>query len=923
MLSREERIFSELLLARGLVARDFIEGYARKNADDDSEPSLAEFLIDSGGLPKAQADEVLEEARAIDATLAPHLAGGTRLGEFRLIRELGRGGMGIVYEAEQESLGRRVALKVLPAGAALDERLAIRFLREARAAGRLQHPGIVPVFASGRAEGVLFFAMELIEGRSLAEIVKDGPMAPDRAARVTAEIARALDHAHDAELVHRDVKPENILVAEDGRARLTDFGLVHESVASSFTLPHHVLGTPAYMAPEQALGNAVDRRCDIYALGAVLYTLLCSKPPYGGALPSIVLSRVLTGSPPSLLSLNEGVPRSVVAICDRAMARKPEDRYATAAELAEDLEAFLRGEALARVVSPKRSRRVGIRWTLGLVSIAATGALIAAISMRGGTVAPAAVALRPDPTFVLVNSTVGAKSLPSLSPDGQRLAYTSSSDDPRVEGYVEDLATHEVFNLPALAYNPVFSPDGRSLAFGTTGGVSLMELDRRTVRHLGGPSPRGFGLAWSPDGKEIISTGPGGSGAESAIGRIWSVDVGSGHVRVVRSLDARTPSYSPHGLRIAFASRAGGPMDVWTVPPVGGDAIRLTSDPAVDWNPFWSPDGRRIYFGSDRGGAPRLWSVGVDEASGRPIGSPEPALNVSFPGMFFATLSADGTRMALVSDENQGTIFRLPFNPATGTLTSSPVRLPRDLGAMMAAQPSPDGKFLVYTALSPDEDVAIVAADGASGRRFVTNDDFDDRAPRWSPSGERIAFHSNRSGGMEIFTVRPDGSDLRQLTKTPNGKAAFPVWSPDGTRLAYSVEGVGPFVIAASGDSPPEALQAPAGGSAFQPWSFSPDGTTLAGSADGVVLYSIRDRTYRRLTDFGEKPVWLGDGRHLIFASGRSVFMVSSDGGKPREVYSAAPNGLLPSLSVSADGRSIYAGLTASPEEIWIADLPK
>ena len=249
MLSREERILSELLLSRGLVTRDRLEACARRREASTGTASLADFLVDGGDLDAQDAVKAAEEARALEASLAPDLPGESRLGEFRLVREIGRGGMGIVYEAEQEPLGRRVALKVLPAGAALDERLSIRFLKEARAAARLDHPGIVHVFTSGRAQGVLYFAMELIEGRSLAELVAGGPMKPDAAARIAAEVARALDHAHRSGLVHRDVKPENILLGPDGRARITDFGLVHEASAASFTLSHHVLGTPAFIAP--------------------------------------------------------------------------------------------------------------------------------------------------------------------------------------------------------------------------------------------------------------------------------------------------------------------------------------------------------------------------------------------------------------------------------------------------------------------------------------------------------------------------------------------------------------------------------------------------------------------------------------------------------------------------------------------------
>jgi Tol biopolymer transport system component len=279
--------------------------------------------------------------------------------------------------------------------------------------------------------------------------------------------------------------------------------------------------------------------------------------------------------------------------------------------------------------------------------------------------------------------------------------------------------------------------------------------------------------------------------------------------------------------------------------------------------------------------------------------------------------------MAIVSDDERGRLVRLEFDPVAGALVSPPAAYPLRPGAATSPQPSPDGSSIAYTAHSPEEDLAIVATGGSQEPRLLTNDEFVDRVPKWSPDGRHIAFQSNRSGRMEVWTVRPDGSDFRQLTKTTNGNAVSPVWSPDGSQLAYSVEGAGAYVIAADGESPSEALPAAAEGGAFQPSSWSPDGTTLAGSAAGVVLYSIRDRTYRRITDFGGQPVWLGDGHQLVFASERSIFIVSSDGGTPREIYSAAPCELLPVLGVSADGRSIYASLTTSAEELWIADLPQ
>ena len=313
MLSREERILSELIVSRGLVARESIEECAGNRDLSDPDVSLVDALVERGYLDRDHGDEVAAEACSLDRALAPEIPAAGRLGEFRLIREIGRGGMGIVYEAEQQSLERRVALKILPAGGALDERLVIRFLREARTAARLRHPGIVQIITSGSAEGLLYFAMELVEGHPLDDVIASGPLSPERAATIAAEVADALAHAHEAGLVHRDVKPGNLLIDETGRVKITDFGLVQESTGPRATLSQHVLGTPSYMSPEQASGERVDPRSDIYGLGAVLYAMLAGRPPYEGQVPAVVLGRLVSGPPPSLESARRDIPSDLVS----------------------------------------------------------------------------------------------------------------------------------------------------------------------------------------------------------------------------------------------------------------------------------------------------------------------------------------------------------------------------------------------------------------------------------------------------------------------------------------------------------------------------------------------------------------------------------------------------------------------------------
>jgi|GEM_PF-3106526 len=271
-----------------------------------------------------------------------------RLGEFRLERELGRGGMGVVYLAEQERLGRRVALKVLALAAAPTAVAAERFLREASLVARLEHENIVRVYAMGQEQGCLFYAMELVEGESLRDRIARGTLPPRDAAEICRAIARALECAHGAGVIHRDVKPANILLDPAGVPHLADFGLAQGEDSKSLTISGDLLGTPAYMSPEQASAHdEVDARADVYALGAVLYEALAGTPPCGLHKDVFAqLQAVRLIDPVSPARLNARIPRDLDVIVMRCLEKDRTRRYAAAAALAEDLERFLRGEAI-------------------------------------------------------------------------------------------------------------------------------------------------------------------------------------------------------------------------------------------------------------------------------------------------------------------------------------------------------------------------------------------------------------------------------------------------------------------------------------------------------------------------------------------------------------------------------------------------
>jgi Tol biopolymer transport system component len=519
--------------------------------------------------------------------------------------------------------------------------------------------------------------------------------------------------------------------------------------------------------------------------------------------------------------------------------------------------------------------------------------------------------------FDQITMEAGVEYFPSLSPDGRFVIYAGRTKD-NWDIYLRRVGGNNAINLTedcsADDTQPAFSPCGNQIAFRSEregGGLFLMGSTGESVRRL---TESGYNPAWSPDGKEIVfategvDANPGSRYTESQLcaantitGEKWLV---------ITEVDAVQPHWSPNGHRIAFwgCGKRFKERDIWTIPASGGEAVPVTNDTAVDWNPVWSPNGNYLYFSSDRGGTFDLWRVQIDEESGAVLGRLEPVTAGAGVTAQHVCFSKDGRRLAYSARAESYGLHKIPFDPHKETVTGQPVTLLEGSLSLLFPDPSPDGEWVVFATEGKWEDIAIVRADG-TGFRKLTDDPHRNRIPRWSPDGSRIAFYSDRGGSLDIWTIHPDGSGLQPLAESP-----FP--------MAHPI----PWSDQISQDLPPFDGESERFGLLKADWS--PDEKYLAGGREliadgvftGIVVYCLESQRYRLLTDFGSHPQWLNDSRRLLFRQRPSqISVIDSRTLEQREVFSVVSGGL--HFGLSNDNRTIYFSHWKEEADLWMLTL--
>ncbi|MBZ5589866.1 MAG: serine/threonine-protein kinase [Acidobacteriia bacterium] len=881
------------------------------------------------------------------------LSAGARLGPYEIVAPLGKGGMGEVWRARDTRLGREVALKFLPADFAADPERHARFEREAKLLASLNHPHIAMLFGLEHLDGQHALAMELVEGEGLDERIARGPIPVDEVIPIALQIAEALEAAHEKGIVHRDLKPANVKVRPDGTVKVLDFGLAKAweeggedsdpahspTVTGVYTRAGVILGTAAYMSPEQARGKPVDKRADVWAFGCVLYEMLTGRKAFAGDNLTDLSAAIITREPDWRL-LPATVPPPARTVLRRCLEKDARDRLRDIGDARLELaEVGRTGDARAALpeAAPASSggSRGAVRWLAFALSALVAGSGVG-WWLRGST--PRNRQRSPAVTFQRLTEEPGVESHPSLSPDGKSVAFVASSagnEDIFLLRVGGRNPTNLTADSPAADYAPAFSPDGESIAFRSEragGGIFVMGATGESVRRV---TDFGFDPAWSSDGKQlVVDTEPvRDPTTRAAPSQLWVVPAAGGERRLVAKGDAVGPRWSPHGQRIAFWGLRwpGSQRDLFSVAADGSQAdhpVAVTDDPALDWSPEWSPDGRQLYFVSNRGGTMNLWRVPIDEASGRALGDPE-SLTVPSGWIGGLSFSRDGRKLAMADQAEGSDVWRTGFDPGRGERVGHPERVFHGQG-ILSVDCTPDGESVVFSRRGvPWEGLVTVRADG-SGFTQLTDYTQQHRFARWSPDGQHLAFASTASGEQQLWTMRADGSGLEQLTSGEGG-AFQPAWSPDGRRIAYG-NGANELVLMDSDrpKAPPVRVPNSAHPGQTQPVSWSPDGTLLAvdlqrpDRSTGILLFSLKDGVFRELESEGRWPQWLPDGRRLLYQSKGGLVLRDLAAGSRKWIL---PDGSLRAGSswqnfcLSRDGRRLIYLESFGEGDIWLMTL--
>ena len=864
--------------------------------------------------------------------------GTTFAGRYEIIEELGHGGMGKVYKVFDKEVNAKVALKLIKPEVAADRNTIERFRNELRIARDISHKNVCRMYDLGREAENYYITMEYVPGEDLKSFIRRARrLDVGTAISIAKQVCEGLAEAHRLGVIHRDLKPGNIMIDRDGNSKIMDFGIARSLKAKGITGTGVMIGTPEYMSPEQVEGKEADQRADIYSLGIILYEMLTGMVPFEGDTAFAVALKHKSEQPESPKKLNPQIPDDLNRLILKCLEKNRDARYQGAGEVVFELTRVEQGLPTTERAVPKRktitSKEITVKFSLrkifipalALVVIAAVAALLVFLPKREPSKQPTL------PSHKQLTFTGDAK-YPAISPDGKFIAYVTGPSGEGQKVRVQDMASGqslEVFSADSLGMLR-WTPDGSEIAVRA---INASKVGFFLVPRLGG-SPRQLENrpdAWSPDGSHYLSIGQPREGQIEIRTMNKATGTSTSFYLSGSFLFTRGVEWSPAGDRLlVYAINNKNISSLWTLKTDGSQQSLVIEDPVILSSPRWGPRGDAVFYlrGQLRLQPTELWKVPLSRDTGKPLKTAMRVFSGISMGDYF-TLSAEGKYFLYT---RQSSFSNLWLAKIEGSERSRIVKTQKlTSGTSLHGDPSlsPDGKLIAFSRGSGETmNIYVMPIEGGNPTQLTFFNSYNSN-PVWSPDGTQIAFGSNEGGKRKVWTVSSQGGRLYQFAKTELSESQKIVWAPS-SHIMYQKTGNRNFTIL----DPKTEEETPLVKDESVGWIFSP---IYSPDRKKVVVSWNRQPTpglwVVSLEDSSEKFIKRNIGAPLGWSpDGKWIYAYESKSGKIDCLMINVENGTtkpLPIMSFTIEGKTYYKLIDSKPEifadaktqsDVWVIE---